>query len=719
MAFQVQKTLSKNILKTIEVLDVGKVISAFCQDETGVEILHIEIDAIELPQYPVVLVNKKEDVFIHVQDERVPIVYCRDDFPIVPHLNVHEDGKKSLCLFDVSYYDISHLFNASLLLKRIVEWFSLTARGELHQKDQPLEPFFPYVKDKVILTPGFYGNIFIRLEKTISSNGSITLKNTDFLSGKGDVYGLIMVTSNNRGRENIINFLPKTLGDLDQAFGNTLLQQIAPNVEVLWDVIHSPEKYQKLFNQSLNLLKKCKILLLVKTNIYRDGVEETSHFKFFVILGNLFDLISSLGYKLEKNKLVKKGNLDDYKNTKIFPYEIQYTINRKFAQDLNRKTESGENLKYMQIGVGALGAQIANNCIRSGFGEWIYLDDDEFLPHNIARHCFTREFVCANKADSMVKYANSILFQEASSSYMAITSNMFDVTAQTQIQNEFSSVHMLIDTSASIAVERKIALDYKNSPRCMSLFMNPSGTSLVMLREDKRRLIKLDTLEMQYYRLIIKTEQLYNHLQFSEKVIYSTSCRGSSLVFSQEMTSIFSGIGCKVIKKADVEDTAKVCVWYEDGLEVKCIEEDGEIFQEISHGEWIVKVSSSVVNGLYSTRSKKLPNETGGILIGNFDFLRNICYIVDILKAPADSKEYPTAFIRGSKGLKKQIQHIENVSMGNLYYIGEWHSHPNNNTNASEADKELFKSISEFTNKECNPGIMVIVGEDNFQVYIS
>ena len=719
MVIQTQKTLTKEILRTIGVLGVGKVLSISYNEETGVETLYIEIDAIELPQYPVVEVKRTEPIWIEVLDEGIPIIYCRDDFPVVPHLNVYEDGKKSLCLFDVPYYDIKHLFNASWLLKRIVEWFSLTARGELHQKNQPPEPFFPFVNDRVILNPGFHKNIFIRLEKKTSPNGVVTLRNTDIQSGKGEIYGFIIVTSNNADRENIINFLPKTLGDLDEAFGYSLLEQITPGVELLWNVLHCPEKYKELFNQSLNLLKNCKVLLLVKTSIYRDGVEETSHFKFFTISEKLSNLISNLGYKIEKNKLIKKNNLDNYKDLKIFPYEIHYNVDRKYAQLLTKSIKSDDSLKYMQIGVGALGAQIANNCIRSGFGEWIYLDDDEFLPHNIARHCLTREYLCDKKAESMVKYANTVLFQDECSSYRAIKSNMFDEATQIEIQNEFSNVHMVVDTSASIAVERKIALDYKNAPRCMSLFMNPSGTSLVMLREDINRSVKLDTLEMQYYRLIVNTEVLNNHLQLSDRVIYSTSCRGSSLVFSQDMTAIFSGIGSKAIKQASIENFARVCIWYEDGLEFKCCEDTGELFEEIEYNEWTIKISTSVENRMRFLRSEKLPNETGGILIGSFDFFRKICYVVDILLAPIDSKEYPTAFIRGSKGLKKQIECVEKFSMGNLYYIGEWHSHPNNNTNASDDDRVLLKSISEFTNAECIPGVMIIVGEDDYQIYMS
>ena len=91
------KTLQEQILKTIEVLGIGNVLEVSC-DETGAEILHVEIDSIELPQYPIVSVKKIEPVWIYVQDEKIPIVYCRDDFPVVPHLNVYDDGKKAFAI---------------------------------------------------------------------------------------------------------------------------------------------------------------------------------------------------------------------------------------------------------------------------------------------------------------------------------------------------------------------------------------------------------------------------------------------------------------------------------------------------------------------------------------------------------------------------------------------------------------------------------------------
>ena len=118
---------------------------------------------------------------------------------------------------------------------------------------------------------------------------------------------------------------------------------------------------------------------------------------------------------------------------------------------------------------------------------------------------------------------------------------------------------------------------------------------------------------------------------------------------------------------------------------------------------------------LYSQRREKLPNETGGILIGSYDFSRNVCYIVDSIVSPPDSKEYPNAYIRGCKGLLEHISRIEECTIENLTYIGEWHSHPTASTKASSDDMVLLKSIRDYTRSWGNPGCMLIVGEGSLQ----
>ena len=54
-------------------------------------------------------------------------------------------------------------------------------------------------------------------------------------------------------------------------------------------------------------------------------------------------------------------------------------------------------------------------------------------------------------------------------------------------------------------------------------------------------------------------------------------------------------------------------------------------------------------------RNAKLPNETGGVLVGSLDLERKIAYVIDTVPSPPDSEEWPTVYIRGCRGLRRQV----------------------------------------------------------------
>ena len=277
---------------------------------------------------------------------------------------------------------------------------------------------------------------------------------------------------------------------------------------------------------------------------------------------------------------------------------------------------------------------------------------------------------------------------------------------------------MVVDTSASVAAGRYVCHNIANKTRCASLFMNPSGNSLVILVESADRSIKLDSLEMQYYRMLINEEQLKSHLERADSFSYSSQCRNSSIFFSQDNVAILSGLASKALKKFEKDSTARICIWNIEELSIKQYNEVCEVFDEVIEGGWKVQFSKRLQEDLYRLRKEKLPNETGGILIGNFDFERKICYVIDHISNISDSVEYPQSFIRGSNGVLNKIQEIEKITAGNLIYLGEWHSHPNDITNQSSDDMKLMDAIIEFNLTQGHPACMVIVGENNQSVYI-
>ena len=149
MTRKFKNNFTGEIINIINTDNKGTIISIETKSE--IDVLTIDIHNLEIPQYPVVDINKIERIRIKIKDGVLPEVFCRNDFPIVPHLNLLSDGQRTMCLFDVSFNEIKHMFNASVLINRIIYWFEKTARGELHQIDQPLEPYFPYVKNLLFL----------------------------------------------------------------------------------------------------------------------------------------------------------------------------------------------------------------------------------------------------------------------------------------------------------------------------------------------------------------------------------------------------------------------------------------------------------------------------------------------------------------------------------------------------------------------------------------
>jgi len=140
------------------------------------------------------------------------------------------------------------------------------------------------------------------------------------------------------------------------------------------------------------------------------------------------------------------------------------------------------------IGLGALGSQLFMNLWRSGFGRWTLIDRDLHLPHNDSRHALVSgigEF----KASAMTAFAGAIFPEYVPAHIVAdvLALGSRELEIQTAIENSIA----VIDCSVSVAVGRYLAHSYGGHRR-MSIFLNPSGTDLVLLAEPADRSIRVD-----------------------------------------------------------------------------------------------------------------------------------------------------------------------------------------------------------------------------------
>ena len=118
------------------------------------------------------------------------------------------------------------------------------------------------------------------------------------------------------------------------------------------------------------------------------------------------------------------------------------------------------------------------------------------------------------------------------------------------------------------------------------------------------------------------------------------------------------------------------------------------------------------LSAVRAERQRKLPRETGGVLLGSWDLQRGIVYVVAMIPSPDDSEERPTSYIRGCRGLESAVSDAVAETGGQLQYLGEWHSHPDGHSaEPSEDDCKLFDWVREYTTQDGYPPVMFIVGE--------
>lgn len=110
-----------------------------------------------------------------------------------------------------------------------------------------------------------------------------------------------------------------------------------------------------------------------------------------------------------------------------------------------------------------------------------------------------------------------------------------------------------------------------------------------------------------------------------------------------------------------------------------------------------------------------IPNETGGILVGQYSSSLDTAILFNLSGPPVDSKAGRTWFHRGFKGLSSWLKRIWK---NNAHYIGEWHFHPFAQPQPSGVDRTQIHDISQQTNYQCKVPVLLILGGDPRQQWL-
>jgi hypothetical protein len=673
---------------------------------------------VERPQKIINDIRKVESLAIKFDrgDILPPEVFAlREDFPILPHLNLWPSlPLKSLCLYEELYEIIKLTWTPSKFIGQIQNWLNKAVVGELHEDDQALEPFI-MGSPVTLLLPEYFSidepqvvdlelrceeNHFSLLPKNVVSEQDDKISFNRFVTIGFRIPAVV---------HGVIRHSPRNLKDLHELL-STIPYDFNSEISKI---------FKSLIIKGIRtdlLEKQVIILFMIPLKREKTGeIELFDHFAFVTVkklkdIGpeyGVFDKVNNT--TLSKPVIIigvqKIGNLE---GLFIDPIKVQHFIGSATASFCSG-TEINHS-KITAIGIGALGSQIINNLIRSGFGRWKLIDEDILLPHNVARHLLSNLYVGFSKARAAMTIFNTLIDEQLIDRY--ISENILRPTQKEDVNTALIDTEFIFDFSALIAVSRYIA--YNDSyARSISVYLTPDGKALVVACEDEKRNIRLDWLEMLQYREVINNKSMSNSLNVPAYHRYGNSCRDISVQLPQDDFAIWSGFASKKTRELVTQSNASLSIFHRKNYTIRTIVcKIYNVNMTMING-WKIIFDEYIINMMTEFRIKSLPNETGGILVGNIDTFHKHCYIVGVMKSPLDSEEQPTFYIRGFYDLYAIIENIEKMTLGQISYIGEWHSHPKScSVNPSALDILAYSRIQDEVKKDALPAIMMIVGDN-------
>lgn len=697
-----------------------------CREHGNLEFVSFDVD-VPRPQRPVYDIRPTEGVtvcFARVGVHGFSVLVARPDFPDTPHQNVMPEGEPScLCIDDRPWQDTGPGYTAAELMARLSSWFEKACHGELHGSEQPLDPlFFNESFHQVILGSDCF--------PAISESRRLYVRTQDpdarflFVTGskpaglRGDGLGVLVIHCEvEPQRASRMRRAPRDLGQLAGFLaerGVDLLDRLQSSISEWFSgrQEEGDDKRVTCFLVTMPMIDPASGAI---------GANQTVA---FIAVNSPGEIGESLG-------MLTRNTSGHGQNTKFLPVvgaaavidrardiEIDMVLVHPEFEAARASALSGAGIedrrRVFQIGAGSLGSAVAENLAREGRFKWTIADDDLLLPHNLARHTLTTRHLAQSKAGSLAERLTEI---RRDVDARALGENVLRPFDPASVEGAMSAADLILDFSASVPVSRW-ASDHPSPARRACAFFTPDGKSAVVMIEDADRSCTLRDLEAAYLREILQNEELKDHLGPVGRMRYTGACRALTNTIPASSVQILAGLISEEIARGLDSPGATLRVWSRHECGMKAVDIAGAAIKT-SLGDWTVSIPLSLRLDLQLRRSRRLPDETGGPLMGFFDRHKQRIDAVFALDPPEDSVGTPSTFLRGISKLRSELEKASARAGNQVRYIGEWHSHPTGHSaRPSVTDLDQIAQLAKIMECDGLPAISVIVSESDVSMLI-
>jgi integrative and conjugative element protein (TIGR02256 family) len=689
------------------------------------EFLIVEVECDSVPPKNVYGINYRERLALCVPDnpkQLIEVLALRKDFPILMHQNQGApDSPASLCLYFEPVATVLRTWTPPSFLRRIQWWLEKSARGELHPADQPVEHLFFASKYELVLPWNLVALRNSQAHRFVIARGPERVDEgfTCFLEaipkdapakiGTAAPVELVLPPI----VHGFVERDPATLGQL----ADILVRRGTDLVAALRDALQERVGEAGILATADD---KFTVILLHVPVCRTEGADPVriSHRAFVVLTGALQLGVATGALMLHEQRyfkdLMNGQQTSQWRSLGVFPMDVLSQNDAAAARKQSGITDEGP--AGVLIGAGSLGSAMLNLWARSGWGRWTVIDKDHIKPHNLSRHVAFAQHIGEPKATVAADLHAAAT--HGATELIALNADASDF-AQEAITHAVTATKLVVDASTTLEYPRA-ASAVDAFARHISVFITPNGNASVLLAEDAKRLIRLRTLEAQYYRALIQNNWGEHHLAGNASSFWSgASCRDISMVMPYSRIMGQASTLAEQVPLAAASEEAMIRVWQRDPVQggVKVHDVLALSERRMALGEFDLFIDAGVEQQLRDLRAKGFPSETGGVLLGYYDFNIGAVMIVAGLRAPPDSKCSPASFERGIVGLAEAVNEASKRTAGIVGYIGEWHSHPSGHS-ASPSRDDLVQLVHLALGMadEGLPGIQLIVGEHDLQV---
>lgn len=377
--------------------------------------------------------------------------------------------------------------------------------------------------------------------------------------------------------------------------------------------------------------------------------------------------------------------LQDNLDAKVDEVTIIDMTDCKSAQYLSKTPDSIFTKNITLLGCGAVGSKIAYHLHRSGIYSINLVDKDTFQPHNVCRHALTefKPLTFNNKAKAMKKAMSGMFYGMSSGSIIA-----YDEDALKHLTPErLDKIDIIIDATASVHVMYGLdAITFPDKTRIVRVALSEGGdVGVTYLGIDSKQ--PLADYYMEILRASLSNDQVYSWLSSerknsTENIRVGEGCHSNTMRISDDTISAHAALMSSAIRHIyeskqcnriilsfahrDFPGSMQTCT-----LPVKPFHQ----FPCENDIAWTVRIPQDLLDEIRLKAKIAGQKENGGYLFGHIDYKRRVIYPL-VHYMPRDSKGNKSGFRLGTSGLKDFKNEINQRSIGQIEYIGDWHSHP-------------------------------------------